>query len=91
MQKVYFIIFIKKKKFIIYLRGILCVINIPENTFVDAEDGTTSKLKLKIYSIDQQKNFLTALSNSVQIEGVSIQTGSFKFRIEARDTKNQVC
>lgn len=68
----------------------MCTLNIPENTFLDAEDGSTSNLRLTVYPIDEHNNFLIAVPYSAQIEGVGLSIGIFKFRIEARDRKNQV-
>lgn len=68
----------------------MCRLDINENTFNDAEEGTTSQLKLSVYSIDGNTPFLVALPQSTILEGVALVTGSHTMRLEARDKLNQV-
>lgn len=80
-------------------RGILCRLPIDENTFLDPEDGHTSKLSLSVHSIENNtKNFLVVIPGQNMLEGVPI-TGEFgeasaekeeefTFRLEARDSQN---
>uniref|UniRef100_A0A914DJ67 Peptidase S72 domain-containing protein n=1 Tax=Acrobeloides nanus TaxID=290746 RepID=A0A914DJ67_9BILA len=71
-------------------KGMLCKIYIPSNTFADPEDGGTRNLKLSVYPLDNNSNtFLVANSTSSTLKGVSLETGTFSFRLEARDKANQ--
>ncbi|KAF7634198.1 Peptidase S72 domain-containing protein [Meloidogyne graminicola] len=80
-------------------RGILCRLPIDENTFLDPEDGHTSKLNLTVHSIENKNNnFLTVIPGANIIEGVPItgefgegsakEEEEFNFRLEARDKQN---
>ena len=73
---------------------------IDENTFIDPEDGYTSKLNLSVHSIEKNnsKNFLVVIPGVNTLEGVPV-TGEFgegsaeeefNFRLEARDSQNAV-
>ncbi|KAI1713698.1 dystroglycan (Dystrophin-associated glycoprotein 1) domain-containing protein [Ditylenchus destructor] len=72
-------------------KGLLCQLSIADNTFLDPEDGNTRRLSLSVDSIgdEQQRNFLMAVPQSTQLEGVPLEAGTFTFRLNARDRANQ--
>ncbi|VDM49018.1 unnamed protein product [Toxocara canis] len=71
-------------------RGAICEMAIPEKTFMDAEDGDTRSLTLSVYPIVATKNWLTVDRNRQVLRGVPLNQGDFEFRLEARDSANQV-
>ncbi|CAG9539417.1 unnamed protein product [Cercopithifilaria johnstoni] len=71
-------------------RGMMCEYTIPRETFIDAEDGDTRSLSLSVYPIITEDNWLTLDRKNKQIlHGISLSTGDFEFRLEARDSANQ--
>lgn len=72
-------------------RGILCRLPIDDNTFMDPEDGQTSRMTLSVHAIGNHSNFLVVVPGN-QLEGVPVldEGDSFSFRLEARDRKNAV-
>ncbi|KHN79184.1 Dystroglycan [Toxocara canis] len=71
-------------------RGAICEMAIPEKTFMDAEDGDTRSLTLSVYPIVATKNWLTVDRNRQVLRGVPLNQGDFEFRLEARDSANQM-
>uniref|UniRef100_A0A915MRE9 Peptidase S72 domain-containing protein n=1 Tax=Meloidogyne javanica TaxID=6303 RepID=A0A915MRE9_MELJA len=81
-------------------RGILCRLPIDENTFLDPEDGYTSKLSLSVHSIENNNsnNFLVVIPGQNILEGIPVtgefgeasakEEEEFTFRLEARDSQN---
>uniref|UniRef100_A0A915LWI4 Peptidase S72 domain-containing protein n=1 Tax=Meloidogyne javanica TaxID=6303 RepID=A0A915LWI4_MELJA len=81
-------------------RGILCRLPIDENTFIDPEDGRTSKLSLSVHSIENNNsnNFLVVIPGQNILEGIPVtgefgeasakEQEEFTFRLEARDSQN---
>uniref|UniRef100_A0A915NR54 Peptidase S72 domain-containing protein n=1 Tax=Meloidogyne floridensis TaxID=298350 RepID=A0A915NR54_9BILA len=81
-------------------RGILCRLPIDENTFLDPEDGHTSKLSLSVHSIENNNsnNFLVVIPGQNILEGIPVtgefgeastkEEEEFTFRLEARDSQN---
>ncbi|OZC09090.1 dystroglycan [Onchocerca flexuosa] len=72
-------------------RGMMCEYPIPRKTFIDAEDGDTRSLSLSVCPIVADNNWLTLDRKNKQIlHGISLNTGDFEFRLEARDSANQM-
>uniref|UniRef100_A0A1I7YHY9 Peptidase S72 domain-containing protein n=1 Tax=Steinernema glaseri TaxID=37863 RepID=A0A1I7YHY9_9BILA len=71
-------------------RGIICVLNIPPKTFLDPEDGDETKLRLSVHATITSQNFLSMVEGSPKMQGVPMEKGTFGFRLEARDSSNQV-
>lgn len=71
-------------------RGAVCELIIPQKTFVDAEDGDTKSLTLSVYPIVAEKNWLIVDRNRQILRGIPLNQGDFEFRLEARDSANQV-
>ncbi|VIO87598.1 conserved hypothetical protein [Brugia malayi] len=72
-------------------RGMMCEYTIPRETFIDVEDGDTRSLTLSVYPIVADNNWLTLDRKNKQIlHGISLNTGDFEFRLEARDSSNQM-
>jgi hypothetical protein len=71
--------------------GILCQKWLPFNTFTD-EDGGLINLKPKVYSSGEHPTFMniTNKDNTIVLEGIALETGTFGFRLEVRDHLNQV-
>lgn len=68
----------------------MCEYTIPRETFIDVEDGDTRSLTLSVYPIVADNNWLTLDRKNKQIlHGISLNTGDFEFRLEARDSSNQ--
>ncbi|VDK23829.1 unnamed protein product [Anisakis simplex] len=57
---------------------------------MDAEDGDTRSLKLSVYPIVADKNWLTVDRSRQVLRGISLNQGDFEFRLEARDSANQM-
>lgn len=73
-----------------FFRGAVCELIIPEKTFVDAEDGDTHSLSLSVFTLGGNKSWLSIDRNRLMLRGISMNTGDFEFRLEARDSANQV-
>ncbi|TMS39974.1 hypothetical protein L596_006420 [Steinernema carpocapsae] len=71
-------------------RGIICVLNIPPKTFLDAEDGDETRLRLTVHATIANHNFLAMVKEKPQMRGVPMEKGDFGFRLEARDSAGQV-
>jgi hypothetical protein len=73
-------------------RGIICQKWLPFNTFTD-EDGELIKLRPKVFSSGDHPTFLniTYNKNTIVLEGIGLETGTFGFRLEVRDHLDQVC
>ncbi|KAK0398980.1 hypothetical protein QR680_002844 [Steinernema hermaphroditum] len=71
-------------------RGIICVLNIAPKTFLDFEDGDETKLRLSVHSTIASQNFLSMVDGEPKMHGVPMEKGVFGFRLEARDSANQV-
>ncbi|KAL3982915.1 Dystroglycan (Dystrophin-associated glycoprotein 1) family protein [Acanthocheilonema viteae] len=72
-------------------RGMMCEYIIPRETFIDAEDGDTRSLALSVYPIVADNNWLTLdRKNKLVLHGISLNIGDFEFRLEARDSANQM-
>ncbi|MCP9265620.1 BMA-DGN-1 [Dirofilaria immitis] len=73
------------------IRGMMCECKIPMETFIDMEDGDTRSLSLSVYPIVADNNWLTLdRKNKLILHGISLKTGDFEFRLEARDSANQM-
>uniref|UniRef100_A0A0N5AM20 DAG1 domain-containing protein n=1 Tax=Syphacia muris TaxID=451379 RepID=A0A0N5AM20_9BILA len=73
-------------------RGAVCEVSIPENMFND-EDGTTSSLHLSIIPVDiggNKDKWLDTKVKNLRIRGVPLKSGNFTYRLDARDSKNQL-
>uniref|UniRef100_A0A914W0Z4 Dystroglycan 1 n=1 Tax=Plectus sambesii TaxID=2011161 RepID=A0A914W0Z4_9BILA len=70
-------------------RGVVCRMNIPEATFTDEEDGDTRRLKLSLHPIDETTTDWLSL-NGTQIMGLSLESGTFNYRLNARDSSDQL-
>uniref|UniRef100_A0A915BI89 Peptidase S72 domain-containing protein n=1 Tax=Parascaris univalens TaxID=6257 RepID=A0A915BI89_PARUN len=71
-------------------RGAVCELIIPTKTFVDAEDGDTNSLTLSVYPIVAEKNWLVVDRSRQILRGIPLNQGDFEFRLEARDSANQM-
>uniref|UniRef100_A0A1I7S2X6 Peptidase S72 domain-containing protein n=1 Tax=Bursaphelenchus xylophilus TaxID=6326 RepID=A0A1I7S2X6_BURXY len=73
-------------------RGKLCQKWLSPNTFIDSEDGYLPNLRSKVVSDDDSTNFLTVVHDKdrVALEGVPLSTGIFSFRLEVRDSADQM-
>ncbi|MFH4974451.1 hypothetical protein AB6A40_001160 [Gnathostoma spinigerum] len=71
-------------------RGAVCRLQIPEKTFIDVEDGDTRSLSLSVFPLDGEKNWLTVDRVSQVLHGIPLNQGDFGFRLEARDSSNQM-
>jgi neurexin len=64
---------------------------IPANTFNDAEDGDTSNLKLSLDPIETEATDWVFLDKKQHhVVGLSLETGSWNYRLEARDSSDQM-
>ncbi|VDN04230.1 unnamed protein product [Thelazia callipaeda] len=73
-------------------RGMMCEYIVPVGTFIDAEDGNTRSLSLSVFPIAADNNWLTLSKKNKQVlHGISLRTGDYEFRLEARDSANQLC
>uniref|UniRef100_A0A914H6M4 Peptidase S72 domain-containing protein n=1 Tax=Globodera rostochiensis TaxID=31243 RepID=A0A914H6M4_GLORO len=70
-------------------RRLLCRLSIDDNTFVDPEDGPTSRLAISAHAIGNHTNFLMPLPGENRLEGVPLESGEYSFRLEARDRMGQ--
>lgn len=70
-------------------RGEMCDLRIPSETFKDAEDGDTFKMKLSVLALDNAEVWMINESNKGLI-GVPMRTGEFNYRLEARDKAGQL-
>jgi hypothetical protein len=57
--------------------------------FFDIEEGTTRNLKLTIYPIGKNVNFLASQPGTTLLRGIPLEVGEFQLRLEARDRSNQ--
>ncbi|CAD5219120.1 unnamed protein product [Bursaphelenchus okinawaensis] len=73
-------------------KGRLCQKWLPSNTFIDSEDGQLQNLRSKVFNDDKSINFLTVVheKEKVALEGVPLSTGIFSFRLEVRDSADQM-
>lgn len=69
-------------------RGELCELRVPAETFKDAEDGDTFKMKLSVLPLDNAEVWMINESNKGLI-GIPMRTGEFNYRLEARDKAGQ--
>lgn len=67
----------------------MCDLRIPSETFKDAEDGDTFKMKLSVLALDNAEVWMINESNKGLI-GVPMRTGEFNYRLEARDKAGQL-
>uniref|UniRef100_A0A7E4UYE1 DAG1 domain-containing protein n=1 Tax=Panagrellus redivivus TaxID=6233 RepID=A0A7E4UYE1_PANRE len=67
------------------IRGKKCILNIPDDTFVD--ELPANQILYSVHPIEHEENFLYAQFPTMQ--GVALKPGSYKFRLEARDVENQ--
>ena len=72
--------------------GILCHQWLAYNTFTDAEDGTLNKLRPEVFAVGDHSNFLavTHAKDTIALEGIGLETGTFTFRLQVRDRSNNV-
>ncbi|CAL2049384.1 unnamed protein product [Caenorhabditis brenneri] len=70
-------------------RGELCELRVPAETFKDAEDGDTFKMKLTVLALDNAEVWMINESNKGLI-GIPMRTGEFNYRLEARDKAGQL-
>ncbi|KAL3122799.1 hypothetical protein niasHT_009090 [Heterodera trifolii] len=70
-------------------RRLLCRLTVDDNTFMDPEDGPTSRLALSAHVIGNHSNFLVPLQGDNRMEGVPLENGEYSFRLEARDRMGQ--
>lgn len=63
-------------------RGKICTFTIPSGTF------SVLDLKYSVYPIDHGNDFLEAEND--EIKGIGFNTGDYQFRLEARDSNDQV-
>lgn len=70
-------------------RGELCELRVPAETFKDAEDGDTFKMKLSVLALDNAEVWMINESNKGLI-GIPMRTGEFNYRLEARDKAGQL-
>ncbi|CAI4223789.1 unnamed protein product [Auanema sp. JU1783] len=70
------------------IRGIYCEALVPSTTFIDTEDGDTFNLKLSVFLLDGDKNWL--YYNDKKIQGVPMKVGEYQFRLDARDKRGQM-
>lgn len=70
-------------------RGEMCELRVPAETFKDAEDGDTFKMKLSVLALDNAEVWMINESNKGLI-GIPMRTGEFNYRLEARDKAGQL-
>lgn len=70
-------------------RGEMCELRVPAETFKDAEDGDTFKMKLSVLALDNAEVWMINESNKGLI-GIPMRTGEFNYRLEARDKVGQL-
>lgn len=70
-------------------RGEICELRVPAETFKDAEDGDTFKMKLSVLALDNAEVWMINESNKGLI-GIPMRTGEFNYRLEARDKAGQL-
>ncbi|ULT81109.1 hypothetical protein L3Y34_011172 [Caenorhabditis briggsae] len=70
-------------------RGEICELRVPAETFKDAEDGDTFKMKLTVLALDNAEVWMINEANKGLI-GIPMRTGEFNYRLEARDKAGQL-
>ncbi|CAI2356498.1 unnamed protein product [Caenorhabditis sp. 36 PRJEB53466] len=71
------------------VRGEMCELRIPAETFKDAEDGDTFKLRLSVLALDNAEVWMINDPNKGLI-GIPMRTGEYNYRLEARDQAGQL-
>uniref|UniRef100_A0A8R1DXN7 Dystroglycan 1 n=1 Tax=Caenorhabditis japonica TaxID=281687 RepID=A0A8R1DXN7_CAEJA len=70
-------------------RGEMCELRVPAETFKDAEDGDTFKLRLSVLALDNAEVWMINEANKGLL-GIPMRTGEFSYRLEARDSAGQL-
>jgi neurexin len=77
--------------YILSFSGIFCSCKIPDNTFFDEEDGDTRNLNLTLTTTDDSTRQWLYLDDDQQhLIGISLKIGSFQYRLDARDSADQM-